>query len=653
MKRKSIITAVVTILLAVALLALLTACTETFTVSFDTDGGSEVLPQEIESGGFASMPEAPTRDGYTFLGWYKDNDKWDFAHYVVSENVTLKAKWQINYTATFDSNGGSPVASVTKISGSLIERPADPTLEGHSFLGWYIEDRLWSFETDKLESDVTITAKWLINRTVSFDPAGAGEVAPQTVTNGSHITEPETPVLQGHSFVGWFNGDVPWNFETDILTSDLTLTAKWLVNRLVTFDSNGGTDVADVVVTDGSRLTAPEQPTNTDYAFIGWYLGDTPWDFENGIVTSDIILTARWESNYYVVSFNTDGAGEIPKQNVMINGYAVEPPPPEKEGHIFVGWFLEDIPWNFTLSKVPANIVLTAKWIKNITVSFDSDGGSAVADQKLTSGAYVSIPANPIKDGFAFAGWFIGDEPWDFENTTVTDSITLKAKWTPVFTVTFNTDGGTSVNLQKITTGGLVIRPQDPVKNNYVFRHWEYNGVIWDFDTDTVTENITLTAIYFAPVTITFDTAGAGAIAPITVPYGSTATEPTAPAKTNYTFEGWLHNGSIWQFSTPVYESITLTAKWRANVFTVTLDPNGGTAVAPMEIQAGSLIDYYATPTPTREGYTFVGWFCPAINNYWDFDNNTVDGNVTLIAQWREGDGMNNGVLGPSHDWSS
>lgn len=651
MKSKSIIRTLVAFLFIASALIILGSCTKHYTVSFDSDGGSEVASIEVPDGGFATMPEAPTRDGYTFLGWYKDNDKWDFSHYVISENIVLKAKWQINYTAIFDSNGGSSVSSVTKPSGELIDRPDDPTYQNHTFLGWYNGDVLWNFDTDKLTSDITLTAKWIINRTVIFDSAGAAEVPPQVVTNGSLITEPPTPILAEHTFMGWYIGEIPWNFATDMLTDNITLTAKWVINRLVTFDSNGGTDVPDIIVADGSKLTPPTQPTNTDYAFIGWYLGDTPWDFENGVVNSDIILTARWESNYYVVSFNTDGAGEIPKQNVMINGYAVEPPAPEMEGHIFVGWFLEDIPWNFALNKVPANIVLKARWIKNITVSFDSDGGSAVTEQKLTGGAYVSIPADPIKEGFAFAGWYLNDVLWDFENNTVDDSITLKAKWTPVFTVTFNTDGGTSINLQKVTAGALVTEPQAPAKNDYVFRHWEYNGRVWNFATDTVNDNITLKAVYYAPVSVSFDTVGAGTISPVTIPYGSVVTAPTAPTKQNYSFDGWFLNGQPWDFSAPVYESITLTASWTLNACKITLDSNGGNEVDPIYVTSGSLIDYYLIETPTRDGYTFVGWFCPSINNYWNFDENTVSGDITLIAQWREGDGMNNGVLGPNHNW--
>ena len=643
----------VLLLFIFSLLIALNSCSSYYVVTFDSDGGSHVASVEVEEGTLVTMPEQPTKEGYTFLGWYKDNDKWDFSHYVVTGNITLKASWQINYTATFDSNGGSEVPSVTKISGSLVERPADPTLDGHTFLGWYNGDVLWSFENDTLQSNVTLTAKWVINRTASFDPAGASPIESQTVTNGSHITEPPTPILDGHTFLGWFINDIPWNFATDILTDNVTLVAKWGVNRLVTFDSNGGTEIPSIVVADGTKLVPPPQPTITDYAFVGWYYGDTPWDFENGIVTSDIILTARWESNYFVVSFNSDGAEEVPKQNVTMNGYAVEPPTPVKEGHIFIGWFLEDIPWNFTLNKVPANIVLTAKWIKNITVSFDSDGGTPVADQKLTAGAFISVPAAPIKDGYAFAGWYLGDTAWDFETNTATDTITLVAKWVAVYTVTFNSDGGSNVALQKVTAGSAIAPPITPEKENYVFRYWECNGRIWDFETDTVNENITLRAVYYAPVSVTFDSQGGTSVEPLLIVYGNTIPEPQPITKDNYVFSGWYLGEQLWDFTSPLYESITLRAEWTIMSYTVSFDSNGGTALDPIKIEPNTLIDYYSLETPTREGYTFVGWFCPAINNYWNFDEDLVSSDITLIAQWREGNGMNNGVLGPSHDWGS
>lgn len=136
-----------------------------FTVSFNSNGGSKVKSQSVLSGKTASKPANPSRSGYTFAGWTLNGKTYSFSSKVTS-NITLVASWTKNststtsFTVTFNSNGGSKVASQTVQSGKLITKPSDPTRDGYKFVGWYIGSTLVNFKSYKVSSNVTLTAKW-------------------------------------------------------------------------------------------------------------------------------------------------------------------------------------------------------------------------------------------------------------------------------------------------------------------------------------------------------------------------------------------------------------------------------------------------------------------------------------------------------------
>ncbi|MDR0647870.1 MAG: InlB B-repeat-containing protein [Synergistaceae bacterium] len=142
---------------------------DTHTVTFNSQGGSAVSQLSyVQSGTAITAPTAPTRSGYSFIGWYKEaacTNAWNFATDTVTANITLYAKWTAvpTYTVTFDSQGGSAVASVMAAQGAAITAPASPTRAGYSFAGWYKEAacvNAWDFAADTVASDVTLYAKW-------------------------------------------------------------------------------------------------------------------------------------------------------------------------------------------------------------------------------------------------------------------------------------------------------------------------------------------------------------------------------------------------------------------------------------------------------------------------------------------------------------
>lgn len=123
----------------------------TYTITFDTAGGSEIAPITQDYGTVITAPKAPTREGYTFIGWDKE-----IPTTMPAENMTVTAQWEINqYTITFDTAGGSEIAPITQDYGTNITSPADPTREGYTFIGWDME-----IPTTMPAENITLKARW-------------------------------------------------------------------------------------------------------------------------------------------------------------------------------------------------------------------------------------------------------------------------------------------------------------------------------------------------------------------------------------------------------------------------------------------------------------------------------------------------------------
>ena len=185
------------------------------------DGDSEYAKQVLPSGTLATRPDAPAvTPGYTFGGWNKaDGTAWDYASDKVTDNITLYAKWAANtYTITFDTAGGSEIAPITQDYGTVITAPEAPTREGYTFIGWDKE-----IPTTMPAENMTVTAQWEINQyTITFDTNGGSEIAPITQDYGTAITAPEAPEREGYTFIGW-DREIP----TTMPAENMTVTAQW------------------------------------------------------------------------------------------------------------------------------------------------------------------------------------------------------------------------------------------------------------------------------------------------------------------------------------------------------------------------------------------------------------------------------------------
>lgn len=206
----------------------------------------------------------------------------------------------------------------------------------------------------------------------------------------------------------------------------------------VTFNSNGGTHVVNQVVKEGQKAKRPLEPTREDYIFAGWYADSActvSFNFDNPI-TANTTVYAKWtpktvEPTKHTVVFDSNGGSAVVSQTVNDGDKATKPAAPTKAGHKFDKWMNGSATYDFN-APVKGNLKLTASWVADIyTVAFDTDGGSAVANQSVKYGEKASKPANPTKSGYTFVGWYTdksyGTE-FDFTKAVMANT-TAYAKW--------------------------------------------------------------------------------------------------------------------------------------------------------------------------------------------------------------------------------
>ena len=228
-----------------------------------------------------------TRAGYTQVGWSTvDGGEKVYGFedvYTQNEALTLYPVWNTNkYTITFDTNGGSEIAPITQDYGTKITAPDKPTRKGYTFKGWDKEIP----ETMPAEN-MTVKAQWEINQyTIAFDINGGSEIAPITQDYGTEITAPDNPTRKGYTFKGW-DKEIPKTMPAE----NITVKAQWKINQYtITFDTNGGSDIAPITQDYGTEITAPDNPTRKGYTFKGW-----DKEIPETMPAENITITARWK----------------------------------------------------------------------------------------------------------------------------------------------------------------------------------------------------------------------------------------------------------------------------------------------------------------------------------------------------------------------
>ena len=189
--------------------------------------------------------------------------------------------------------------------------------------------------------------------TVTYDYGERGGIyAKQIVQAGEKAIEPDVPSRQGYQFTDWYLDDTKYDFAAPV-TGDMTLTAKWTANSYtITFDTDGGSEVAPIAQDYGTAINAPAAPTKTGYTFMGW----EP-ELPAIMPAEDMTLTAQWRINRYTVTFDTDGGSAVAPITQDYGTAITAPADPTREGYTFIGWD-KAIP-----ATMPAeNMTITAKW---------------------------------------------------------------------------------------------------------------------------------------------------------------------------------------------------------------------------------------------------------------------------------------------------
>ena len=193
------------------------------TVTFLSDGES-AAPSQIRANTPADQPADPTKEGYTFIGWYNGESEWDFETPVTAD-LTLTAKWQVNqYTITLKPENGGQDIVIKQDYGTAITAPANPTKTGYTFAGW---DK--TIPSTMPAGDMTITAQWQVNQyTITFKPENGGQDIVIKQDYGTAITAPANPTKTGYTFAGW-DKTIP----STMPAGDMTITARWTENRVI------------------------------------------------------------------------------------------------------------------------------------------------------------------------------------------------------------------------------------------------------------------------------------------------------------------------------------------------------------------------------------------------------------------------------------
>ncbi|WP_459189087.1 InlB B-repeat-containing protein [Parabacteroides sp. APC149_11_2_Y6] len=227
---------------------------------------------------------------------------------------------------------------------------------------------------------------------VTFNTQGGSNIDALKVVEGQKVTKPQDPTKENYIFSGWYKEaacTTVWDFEKETVMGNVTIYAKWVEAAqacVVTFDAQGGSEVAPLTVNKGEKLAKPTNPTKENCSFLGWYKDaayTSAWEFATDVVNEDITLYARWSNPgeaVYTVTFDTDGGNEMEPASVKANEKLTMPANPQKLGFKFRGWYSDaekQVVYNFN-TPVTGDITLYAKWMKS-EIALENFSTSALA----------------------------------------------------------------------------------------------------------------------------------------------------------------------------------------------------------------------------------------------------------------------------------
>ncbi len=415
----------------------------TYAVSLDLQDGSSPTPQTVTSGQQAVLPSVdPTRVGYTFAGWALSPSGSAVAiPFTPTADATLYAIWNLISTSrvTFDSQGGSVVASVTVTTGTNLTWPSDPTKASSTFVGWNTAadgtgTSYTSASVLAISAATTFYAIWAPSGEVSFtfDSQGGTIIPPVSVTVGHDLGWPTVPTRAGYTFLGWsrtISGEI---VNSMTVTTERVMYAVWSQDGVtVSFNSEGGSAVESMNVPSGNNIVWPENPTRDGYTFLGWATSANGSALEVLNVTDSTTLYALWSEDEPIsFFFDPQGGNVIAPQVVMVGHDLRWPTVPYFAGHTFLGWSRTTDGEVVSSMTVTTERIMYAIWsIDSYTVSFNSEGGTAVTSMSVNHATDIVWPTAPTRLGYSFLGWAASADGTLLPTLNVTADQTLYALW--------------------------------------------------------------------------------------------------------------------------------------------------------------------------------------------------------------------------------
>lgn len=381
-----------------------------------------------------------------------------------------------------------------------------------------------------------------------------------------------------------------------------------------------------------------ENPTKSGYKFVGWYdnenfTGEAITEISAGTM-GDVTLYAKWNALDYRISYELNGGTNAENPD----GYDVSDLPvslhaPSRTGYIFKGWYMGEnrvlaIPVGTT-----GNVVVSAKWEPiTYTIDFDTNGGLPTLssiDYTIESDSFTLQEIT--KAGYTFDGWYNGETKVTEITTGTYGNMTLVAKWTAdLYTISYNLADGVNSpeNPTSYTIESGLITLKEPTRVGYTFMGW-YNGeqLVTTIDSNTL-ENISLTAKWTVnSYKLTFDVDGN--LTEKNFKYGESVTAIENPTKVGHTFAGWSKELPVKMPANDLYVSAT----WTVNSYDITYDLAGGINNSKNPTSYTIESGLITLKNPTREGYTFLGWYNGG-QLVTIIDSNTLE-NITLTAKWK------------------
>ncbi|MBR2847866.1 MAG: InlB B-repeat-containing protein [Clostridia bacterium] len=564
-----------------------------------------------------------------------------------SATVTVNLTKKI-YTVTYTDNVANEtvfadVSETVQSGGTAPAYPnGTPSRTGYTFDGWYtstdggatLSASAYDFDTP-VTGNLTLYAKWTRQvYTIKFVDEDGTELQSSEVAYG------ETPVYNGSTptkaataqYTYTFAG---WTPEIAAVTGEATYTATYTstVNKYtIKFVDEDGTELqsgevayGETPVYNGSTPTKAATAQYT-YTFAGW----TP---EIAAVTGEATYTATYTStvNEYTVIFADWNGTELDRQTVAYGNAATTPTAPTRTGHTFTGW-------DKAFDEIVADLTVTAQYrINQYTITFDTNGGSAVDSITQDYNTDVTAPADPTKIGYDFGGWLKDGDDFTFNSYKMgAENFTLIAKWNPANGTAYMVNH----HFQNVENDEYTVEPE--TKHGYTDSDTAAESKsITGFTAGVVTQKkiapdgTTVIDIYYTRNvhTLTFKPENGEENIVSEVKFGAAITTPDAPAKTGYTFKGW---GEV--AATMPDADVTYTAGWTINQYTITFNSNGGSAVPEITQDYNTAV--VQPENPTKTGYDFGGWYEDAeLTTAYVFSTMPAE-NITVYAKWNPANGI-------------